>query len=252
MSVLVNETRESLSDNSMRQWPHTLCWDGQRASCTIHIVWQEVLYLRYDLPFYLSVELANIIQQLPLNPRAMPTLMHDGVPVGQPGRGNSLNPSIESLPKFPDPTILASISDLWYNPGEIHQSQWSRKFNEAMATNTLCQDSTHARGLGVPPMLSTFSLSLTNPPLLSPQGGEPLYLPFTPSSCHFMTWSQGRKSASLPNIPLSILVRRTAHPQHRPQPGPVAAPLMGRWKVAHPLRACSQMNTPLPVRNNFV
>jgi uncharacterized membrane protein len=35
---------------------------------------------------------------------------------------------METLPKHPDPTVLASISDQGYNPHEIHKSLSNRKF----------------------------------------------------------------------------------------------------------------------------
>jgi hypothetical protein len=54
----------------------------------------------------------------------------------------SLSPSIETLPKQLDSTILASMSDLVYNPHEIQETLLNRKYSEAMATYLILREQT--------------------------------------------------------------------------------------------------------------
>jgi hypothetical protein len=91
----------------------------QGVSCNVHIT----RHPRYDLPSYLFKELQNIIIQLyTLNPSQSHTVDKSWGKWLIQGEESSLHPYTKTLPKLPDPTILASMSDLGYNPCEISDS----------------------------------------------------------------------------------------------------------------------------------
>jgi hypothetical protein len=104
--------------------PHADTADMLRVTCTIHVMQQLVLHPVYDLPSYISKERWDIIIQLLILNLVRGLLRStswcrcgsDMV------RKSSQNPPIKTLPKHPDPTILASTSDLGYKSHEVHEA----------------------------------------------------------------------------------------------------------------------------------
>jgi hypothetical protein len=88
-------------------------WTCQGVSCTIHVIQQQVLHPRYDLPPYHFEEMQNIIQLLPCNHSKRPTLDYNmGHQVAQPSWGKVTESFHWDTTQTAGPYNPASISDL--------------------------------------------------------------------------------------------------------------------------------------------
>jgi hypothetical protein len=80
------------------------------------------------------------------SPSERPTLKHIMGHMWLMQREESLlNPLIGTVPKHPDPTILASMSNLDYNPCEVHECLLNRIFKEEINSHI-----SHAKTANMP------------------------------------------------------------------------------------------------------
>jgi hypothetical protein len=128
---------ESLSENSMRQWPRISCQDNRHARWMVRpsCYAAAVLHLRYDLQSYLSTKLYIIIQYAP-STREAHSGAYYGALVAQPRWGK------------PNKSIHQDTGQTLgpYNPGlnvwlRLQPTGYPRVsigwFNEAMAANLM-------------------------------------------------------------------------------------------------------------------
>ncbi|VTJ66303.1 Hypothetical predicted protein [Marmota monax] len=162
----------------------------------------------YDTPLNVSEGAQSLIREiLTVDPTQRPTLEQvTRHPWLSQGEAASPSPSVQALPELPDPSIIATMVNMGYDPFNTWMSLAKKKYDNAMATYLLLKHQ-RIQGAGCKHQKHSSEPALPSPREQLQQPGEAK-----------QTQHKGGGSASVPAIRLHFLNMDTPPPSLTSQP----------------------------------